>query len=493
MALGASRLRVARLLLVESLILSTGAGIAALGLSVVVAWALEGTTVLPSVPPLARASLDWRVIAWAFAASTTVALTAGVFPAFAGSRVDVGLALQRESRSQTGHRQRLRRVLSAVQVMLSMTLMIGAGLLARSMWARLSIAPGFDATRVMTFSVEPNLQRYGDRARPFFDDLLERVRAVPGVRAAAMSWIRPTYQPVGTDTSFRAEGAPEASKVDADSNMVSPGFFEAIGLPLVEGREFSENEFQRPTGDTADQPVIMTESLARRTFGPGPAVGRRIVMSEGELRTVVGVVRDTRQRRLTDPSTDMLFRAIRNTWDMWASVEVGLAADANVVMPRVREAVRELDPTLPIYDVMRVDEAIRAQFAGEIFLMRLALVCAGLATLLAAVGLYGVLARGVTERRRELGIRSALGASPADVARLIAGEAFWIFAGGAAAGIAVSLWLGKYLESRLYGVTRLDAVSFAGALVLIAIVMVVSTTPATRRAARTDPSVALRG
>jgi predicted permease len=493
LALGASRFAVARLLLTESLLLSVSACAAAVALAWAVAGALEGTVVLQGLAPLDRAEMDWRVLGYAMLISTGVAIVAGVFPALSSARVDVNAALREAGRSQTANRQRLRRVLTVAQVAVSLTLLVGTALLVRSMVARLVINPGFDASKVLTFSVQPGLQGYGERPTPFYRDLLDRVRQVPGVRAAAVAWLRPSFQGVGSDTDFHAEGAPSTSELASDLNFVSPDFFSAVGLPLIDGREFSAAEFRSRAGE--GDVVIMTESLAQRTFGGAPAVGRRIVMSgdKGPAMTVVGVVRDTKQRRLTATSSDMLFEPFHEDSKFgWGSVIVGIAAPQEAVLPRLRQTMAALDPTLPMYDVMRVDEAIRGEFADDYLVMRLTMAFAMLATLVAAVGLYGVLARGVSERRREFGIRVALGASPSAVAGLVTREALYVLIGGVGLGVGASLWLARYLDSRLFGITHLDAVSFAAAIGIIVIVMLASAAPAGRRAARVNAAEVIK-
>jgi predicted lysophospholipase L1 biosynthesis ABC-type transport system permease subunit len=206
LALGASRLRVARLLLVESALLSMLAGAMAVAVTIGVGRLLEGTTVLAGVPALARAELDWRVLGFAVGVSALVAAVAGVFPALAGSRVRAAVTLREAGRSQTASRRRLRRALCTAQVVVSITLLVGAGLLARSMSARMALDPGFDPSRVLAFSVEPGLQGYGPRQEVFYRDLIDRVRVTPGVRAAGLAWLRP-FSRNAADTAFKPEGA----------------------------------------------------------------------------------------------------------------------------------------------------------------------------------------------------------------------------------------------------------------------------------------------
>ena len=491
LAIGASRWDVARLLLAESLLLSSIGGMAAVALTWIVARLLEGTIVLQGLPPLEHAEIDWPVLAYAFMLSTIVAIIAGLYPAFAASRVDVSTSLRSGGRSHTVSRQRIRRLLTTAQVAVSVALLIGGALFVRSMAKRLAIDPGFDASRVLTVSVAPGLQDYGEKLAGFYGELVDRVRRVPGVRATGVGWLRPSFQRVGSDATFRPVGSGDLT-IDTDTNTVSPGYLDAIGLPILEGRDFSDAEFNADAD--VQTAAIMTTSLARKAFPAGTAIGRLIeVAGEKTPRTVVGVVRDTRQRGVTKPSTDMLFLPFsRYAKTGWATVVVGLAAPDAVIVPRLRQAIAELDPTLPAYDVMRVDESIRTEFAREALVMRLTLIFGALATLVAAVGLYGVLARAVTERRREFGIRIALGASPSAVAGLVARESSIVLVTGIVIGAGASVLLARYLRSYLYGIDQLDPLSFAGAILIATVMMLVATAPAGWRARRLDPAKALR-
>lgn len=491
LALGASRPQIARLLLAESFAIAAAAGVVAVGFTWLSAFVLEGTVVMNGMPPLDRAELDWRVLGYATLLSAVVSMLAGVAPAFAGGRVDYGAALRESGRGQTANRQRVRRALAVAQVAASAALLVGAALLTRSMIARLSIAPGFDATQVMSFSVAPGLQAGRDRETTYFRDLLDRLRQTPGVRAAALAWLQPFGQGAA-DNSVRAEGAPAGSRVSTSVNVVSPGYFDALGLPIVEGRDFTAGEhFASP--DKTQRVAIVTSALARRLFGDGPAVGRRIVGVDSETRTVVGVVRDTRQQRIVSDSGEFMFEPFTRAYgSSQASVLIGLAAPIDVVAPEVRKTAAAVDPTLPIYDVTRLDDAIRRQFAEEQMVLRLTLAFAAIATLLSAIGLYGLLARSVTERWHELCLRTALGATPRALARLVTREGAAVLSIGGAIGLGASVWLVRFVENRLYGVTRFDVWSFAAALAIVAAVMVVATAPIARRAARTSPADILR-
>ena len=240
LALGASRALVARLLLIEGGLLSLGAGALALVLAALVGRALQGVVVLQSLPPMDRPLLDWRVFAFACAASLVVACGAGVVPALSGSRVDLQTALRDDARTHTSGRRRLRQAFAVAQVAISVSLLVGALLLVRSMDARRAIDPGFDASRVLTFSVEPQLQGYDEaRGAAFFPALVERVRRLPGVRAAGVAWRSP-FALIGADERVWVPDREDATRTVAEYNHVSNGVFEALGLEIVAGRDFTE-------------------------------------------------------------------------------------------------------------------------------------------------------------------------------------------------------------------------------------------------------------
>jgi putative ABC transport system permease protein len=490
LALGASRARVARLLLAESAVLACLASGVALAVAWMAARALEGTVVLQGLPPLERAEMDWRVVAFALLASAVVAVGAGVVPAFSSSRVDLQGALREHGRSRTVARARLRRVLTVAQVAVSLTLVAGALLLVRSMAMRHAIDPGFDPSRVLVFSVEPRLPDYDDARRTtFYRDLMDRVREVPGVRFAGLSLAQP-YGPIANDIDYWAENRPD-QKVDAEYNVVSSGFFEALGLRFVSGHDFAPDEGL--THADVEGPVIINESAARKLFGDAPAAGRRIVLADPEhaVRVVVGVVSDMRQRRFMQPPEPMFFAPFNGASD-WATIVVGLGERPAAVVPRLRQAVAAVEPRLPIFGVTTLGDAIDMQLADDILVTRLTTVFGVLATLLAAVGLYGVLARGVAERRREFSIRAALGAGPAAMARLVSGDALRVTAMGVVCGLAAITWLTRFLRTYLYGVDRLYPFALAGAVLLLTVVALAATLVPARRAATVDPAAELK-
>jgi predicted permease len=494
LAFGASRVAVGRLLLVESLVLALVAG----GLALAVTWllgrAFDGTAILPGVVTLGRVPLDWQVLAFACAMSVAVASVAGIVPAVATSRMSPQEGMRGTGRGQVGGGGRLRQVLTAAQVAVSVTLLLGAMLLVRSVDARFAIPLGFDPTQVLSMSLEPALQRYTpQRTDAFYQELMTAVRQVPGVHAAGLAWLAP-FSRTASDSGFWAEGGNKDEALSANHNMVSPGYLAAMGVPLLAGRDFSETEFmRRSTPDTGV--VILTESLARRLFEGGTAVGRRITMQypEGHVRTIVGVIPDQRQHRLMDETADLLLEPFGQPFTSgFASLQLSMAGSSEQVVAGVVGAIRRLDPTLPVYGVETVDMALRRTMTEELLVSRSVSVFAVLAMLVAAVGLGAVLARTVSERQREFGVRLACGATPGRLMRHVAREAVTVTGVGLLIGFGMAAWFVRVISARLYGVEPGDPQSAVVVVLGVMTVALVAAAVPARRAARVDPARVLR-
>ena len=442
-------------------------------------------------PPLGEIAIDARVFAFAMAASTLAAVAAGLLPALSATRFDLIATLKGSGRSVTSDGRRIRKVLTVTQVAVSLTLLVGALLLARSVTARRHIDPGFNPDPLLTFSVEPGLaDRSPGRLRAFYTTLVDRVRQTPGVAAAALGWSRP-FGLMADTGEFKAIDGLTQDLLAMEILGVGTGYLEAMGIPLLEGREFTLADIP---ATPAEKPrvAMISESAARTLYGsPAAAIGRTIEWDPEERYTIVGVTGNARVRRAFDPTPHALYRPLGHA-TAWATVHVRSTAAVDRLAPLLRAAVREADPAVPLFDDMTVREAIDRQMSEEILVGRLAGAFAIIATLLAAVGLYGVLAQSVSDRRVEIGIRAALGAAPARVLRVVTSEAFVMTAVGGAAGVAMSLWLTRFLESRLFGVPRFDPLTFAAAIAIIfAVAMAAAIVPAVR-AARVDPVTALR-
>lgn len=494
-ALGATRGQVVGAVILECLLLSLAGGATALAIAAAIGRLMRGTIVIPYLAPLGEVGLDARVFGFAFGLSTLAALGAGLLPALAATRFDLLSALKTSGRSVTGGGLRLRRALLAAQVALSLTLLVGALLLTQSVRERRRIDPGFDTRPLMSFSVEPGLHSRAEAAlAAFYADLLDRVSAVPGVERAALGWSRP-FGFMANQGDMRAVAGLTDEPLVVEIYTVGEQYFETMGIPIVAGRAFASAD---PGEDyeSSEGNVVVSASVATRLFGsPAAAVGGTLIpeFPDNAQRRIVGVAADARLRRAFLPSADAVYARLRSEAP-WATVHVRLrdGADAAAVAPRLREALRQADGTLPAYDVMTVRAAIERQMTEEVLVGRLTMAFGLIATFLAAVGLYGVLAQSVTERRVEIGIRGALGAAPSRVLRMVTWDALRTTLAGAAAGVLLSLWLGRYIESRLFGVGRFDGAAFGAALAAVIVMSLIAAAIPAVRAARVDPVTALR-
>lgn len=490
LALGAGRSSIVRLLLIESGVLALCGGVAAIGVTLMAGRLLDGQVLIPGIVTVGAMPMDWTVWAYAAGVSLLVAMAAGAAPAFTVSRARFTAG----GRGQVEGASRLQRALTVAQVAVSVALLFGAALLMRSMQARMAIPVGFDPARVLSVSLEPSLQRYTpEKTDGFYRDLLERVRADSQVRAAGLAWLAPFSQGA-SDTSLWAEGATSESAVSANHNIVSPGFLAAMGIPLLEGRDFTEQEFLRRETPGSGV-VIVTASLARRMFGDGPAAGRRVTMRfpEGTVRTVVGVIPDQRQHRVMDPDPDLLLEPFGQSFTPgFAALQVASNGPMTTLVDRVAAAVRDLDPTLPLFQVQTLDASLRRTLNEEQLVARSVSVFAVLAMLVAAIGLTAVLARAVTSRRREFGVRMACGATPARVAAQVTREALWLVGTGTVAGLLLSAWFVGLVQARLYGVEASDPASLATIVIGTLVIGVLAALIPARRAAAVAPADVLR-
>lgn len=491
LALGASRGSLARALLAEGLVLSIVASLVGVGMAMVVAWQLEGASLAASMPPMERPALDWRVIVGCALLCLVVAAGASLAAMWSVRRASVSAALQKSSRSVSSGKRRLMQGLTAAQVAISVVLLIGATMLVRTVDAALSIDVGFDRASVQTFRLDPH-RLPGPPSLSFREELIERLRAVPGVAAATVAFLPPFYSGVEARLVAHADGMPDGTEDHTTMlNAVHPGFFETIGVPLVAGRDFARSDLLLPAGEA---PLILGESVARALFGESDAVGRFVVPVQGGRREVIGVVRDSRQRQVaSDDTTALAFQP--HLADYRTPFITGIVRTATPdvdIWPDVRRVLTAMDRSLVLFDARSVDEGIRTEVGSTIMTMRLALIFGAAAVALAASGLASVLARALAERRRELGIRTALGATPARLVALVGRQSIAVLVIGLAAGTLAAITLTRYIEGRLYGISRLDSASFVVGIALVTVVMTAASIPACRRAARVEPAETLK-
>jgi predicted permease len=498
-ALGAPRRRIVRQLLVESVTL------AALGGPAGAALAYGGTRALvalapPKLPGLAAVHMDLRVLAFALAVVVATGVLFGLAPALTLSRATPGAVLRGGAGQSARGRGALQRTFVAAELALAAVLLVGAGLLARSFERVTRVDPGFRTDRLLVVRTRTPqaLRRDTARLRQIYDDAAARLAALPGVTAATTTTMAPfaagssssTLAVDGESGDAAAAGAkpPEgAQRHEAQQRTVAPGYFAALGIPLLAGRDFRADD----RGGATDVAVV-SEALARRDFRAGSPLGRRVYF-QGKWRTVVGVVGDVHDERLTRDAQPTIYTpfAQRDNWTR--AFLVRTATDPAALAPAVRRALPAVDARLSVANVDEMDELLRRSFAEERYRAALVSLFGVLSVVLAAVGMYGVTARAVAGRARETGIRLALGATAWTVARSLAGFTLAGVALGVALGLLAGAAAARALAPFLFGVTPGDPATFASVLALLATVSVVASLIPARRAGRIEVMRVLRG
>jgi putative ABC transport system permease protein len=490
-ALGAGRGRLVRQLLTESLLLSI-AGAAAGAL--LAAWAVSALPLVApaGLPRLAEIRVDRGVLLFTLAASAATGILFGLAPALQGSRANLAGGASASARASSG-RGRLRAALVVAEVALAVVVLVGAGLLVRSLQSLLRVEKGFEPQSLTSFSL--NLYDLdGDSAREgAAQEVVRRIRTLPGVSSAGAGSALPP-ETAQRATRFEVEGRP-ASQDDSDSAYfvgATAGYLETLGTRVLEGRAFTE-------ADRADSSrvALISRGLVRRLFPSGGALGRRLRLlnpeQSPEWREIVGVVEDVRYSGLADPGDSAVYTPFSQTPFLWAYVMVRSAAPPAMLAPMLRDAVRGVHPSLFAARIRPVDRLVDESVAAPRFHASLLSAFAALALVLAALGLFGLLSYTAAMRRREIGIRIALGASPRDVFARIAGGGLRLVAVGLAIGVAASLAAGRAVSGLLFEVRPTDPATYIGiAAVMVATGFAAGAIPA-RRASRVDPASALRG
>jgi predicted permease len=495
-AIGAGRGRIARQLLAESALLALAGG--ALGALLAwggVAW-LAGAApahVVDRLPFLRTLTADAATLGLTASVVVATGLAFGAGPALHASRVSFAALVQREG-SDGGLAGRARRALIVGEIALTAVLLVGAGLMARSVVALLRTHPGFAAERVVTMRLALAGPRYGAAGaqQRFFEDVLARVRALPGARETGAVSELP-LNGSGTAT-FRVEGAPEpdpAARPAAMLRGVAGDYFRALGIPVVEGRPLGARD------DGAAVPaVVVSDGLARRLFGRGAAVGRRVRFDAfpRQAWTVVGVVGDVRSASLDAPAPPTIYFSHLQAAENRMTVVVRTAGGPSPLLAAMRREAHAVDPLLPVYQAGTMAEYVASTPA--LYLRRYLLTVlggfAGAALLLAAVGLYGVIAYAVARRTRELGVRVALGATRRSILALVLRQGAALTAAGIAAGFVAAAALGRVLATLLYGVRATDPLTYGAVAALLAAATAIATLAPARRATRVNPTEALR-
>jgi predicted permease len=487
LSLGATRGRVVRQLLTESLLLAAIGG--ALGIAV----AYWGKQLLPGAPGQAF-RFDWPVLAFVMAVTMVTGILFGIAPALRGTGMNASASLKETSRSVVGKRSILSKSLLVAQVAISLVLLVGAALFLRTLHNLRHVDVGFNPENVLLFRVSPQLNGYDEaRIATLYRDLLARIGGVPGVRGVAMSQPALLTGSVNSTSIYIHGRAYAAESRERDSNsinrvVVSPSFLEVMGIPIVAGRGLTDRDNQ-----TAPKVVVVNQAAVRQFFPDGNAIGQRFGSSletTNQLE-VVGVVRDAKYDSVRDPAPPTMYVPAAQTRFGNAVLEIRTAGAPASSATAVREAVRQVDPNLPTIDVSTQLEQIERRFAQEkVFATAYALFGA-VAVVLAAVGLFGLMSYSVARRTNEIGIRMALGARSQDVVRLVLGESLTLVAAGVTIGVAIALAAGQLVAKLLFGLAPTDIYSTAGAVLLMLIVSVAAGYLPARRASRIDPMTAL--
>ena len=495
-ALGAGRWRLMRQLLVESFLLSLAGALLGLLVASWISSALMQSLVDSMGINGLTTRLDGRVLWFTMLLSVLTGVLCGLVPAWRSTRNDLTPALKDQGTNASGSTSqvRLRKSLVVAQVTMTTLLLVGAGLLTRTLWNLTKLDLGVKPEQLITFSIAPDLNGYTpEKVAQFVTNLSEAAATVPGVQNVSVA----TVAAFAGDSAARSlsvergphDAAPEDDRVS--TNSVGPGYFATMGTALVAGREFARIDTK-----TSAKVAIINETAAKRFFPNRSAIGARIGFGKLNVQLdteIVGVVRDARHANVRETVQPFVYSPYTQDKNLGSiTFYVRSAQDAATVIPALRNEVQKLDPNLPLYNIKTVETVIAENLMGERLLSLLSLCFGGLAALLAGIGLYGVLAYQVVQRQREIGIRVALGASPQNVRWMVMGQGLRLTGLGIVLGLAGGYALAKVLTSMLFGVVSSDPVSYVIAASLLLVVASLACYWPTRKATKVDPLMALR-
>jgi putative ABC transport system permease protein len=492
-ALGATLGRLLRQSIAEGCLLSTIGG--GLGIGVAVAGLRTLVTAFPaSLPRSGNITIDWRVLAFTLGVALATGVIFGIAPLLHLAPQSAATALKEGGQRTAGGRHLLRRSLVVCEVALSVALVVGAGLLIRTVGKLTTVDAGFDRSRLITFAVSLPTAKYSTPVarRQFYQRLMDQLGATPGVTSlAAMSGL-PPYRTVNANTTMFENYTPPPGQPSQDVDYyqaVTTGYLATMGIPVVDGRAFTD-------ADMDGSPVVMVNQTMARLYWPGQtAVGHRLrpcCNPATPWMTIVGVIRDVKQGGVEKKTgSELYFHAGRNaqaTMNVVIRTPLAPAALANTI----QRTVASLDPTLPVVGLRAMDEVFDEAIGRPRLLAQLLTIFAALALLLSTIGTYGVLSYMVTERRREIGIRVALGATRQSVMRMVLGQGLGLTFAGVAIGLVLAIAAGRLLASLLFGVTAIDPVTITAVVALIGTVALIACFVPATSATRVDPMVALR-
>ena len=495
-ALGASRWRIMRQLLTESIILSALSGL--LGLL----FAYAGIKLLvaltpPEVPRLHEIGLHVPVFLWTLAISIFTGVLFGLAPALQASRPDLNDALKKSAgRGQVGfQRGGLRNPLIVSEVALALLLSVGAGLMIKSFMRLQQVSPGFEPNNLLTMNIALPRQKYKEpqQANAFFDQLAEHIKTLPGVKSVGGTDPLP-FSNSNVSTGFVVEGAPDvplSDRPDVGQRAVTPTYFETMGIPVLKGRAFTAQD-----RDNTPQVIVVNEALATRYWPNQDVIGKRLGFaddpSKQSWREIVGVVGNVKHFGLDAEAKPEVYFPYQQLPKNFMSVVVRTSSDPMSMIPAIRGQIAIMDKDQPVFDIMTMDQRLAKSVASNRFVMLLLGTFSVLALGLAAVGLYGAMSYLVTQRTQEIGLRMALGASRMDVFKLVVGKGMRLALIGMAIGLVASVALTRVMRSVLFEVTPTDAITFVIVSVVLLIVALLACYIPARRATNVDPLTSLR-
>ncbi len=496
LAMGASRIRLIRQLLTESLLLSIVGGGCGILLAIWIVRALLAFKPPIDFPLTINLGLDWRVLLFSLGVSVVAGAVFGLAPALQSTRPNLLHALKDTSAQGGGGRTRLRSVLVVAQIAISLVVLIAAGLVVRTLQQLQTMNPGFDPQNALSMSFDLSLQGYDEaRGQQFYRQIAERVRALPGVKSAAVS----SYIPLSLNYNSRGvyvEGEPivrGANTPNAMNGAAGPRYFETMATPILHGREFTEQDVEK------SEPVaIVNETFVKRLMpavkSPAEAVGKRVSFGDasGPFMRIVGVARDGKYFNIAEDTRTFIWTPLTQDYMSSGMIVVRTTGNPDTMFAAVRGEVQALDPNLPLFDVTTLKNHMRL----ALFPARVAATVLGVfglvALLLSAIGIYGITSYAVSQRTHEIGIRMALGAQLRDVLRLVLNHGLKLTLIGAALGLVGAYLATRAITAVLYGVSATDPLTFVSVSVLLIGVALLACYVPARRATKVDPLIALR-
>jgi putative ABC transport system permease protein len=490
-ALGAGRMRLARQMLTESVLLALMGGVLGVFLAY---WGLQLLVALApdNIPRLREITIDPRVLGFTFAVSLLTGLIFGLVPALQSSRPDLNDALKEGARGSSGGNRVVRNLFVVTEMALALILLVGAGLMLRSFSQLHQVKTGFDTENVLTLRVQLPIAKYREpqQRAEFFKRAQERLAALPGVKSVgAISYLPLTG--LASSTVFNLASQPELPPNESPATevrIITPGYFSAMGIPLVKGRTFDDR-------DAADSRVlIINETMARKFFPGQDPIGQRLIVNwEPKVADeIVGVVGDVKETALAEEANPAIYWPHPREPYQFMNFVLRAAIDPAHLSAAATKEIHALDPDQPVSDIRSLDQVVAKSIARPRFNALLLAIFAGVALVLASVGIYGVMNYSATQRTHEVGIRMALGATRADIMKLVVGNGMMLTVIGIGIGVAASLVLTRVMASLLFGVTATDIPTFLSVSVVLAGVALVANYIPARRATRVNPVIALR-